>query len=58
MTPQPDDHDQDALPGMSPAETDRYDEVQLGDGGLIIYDTEDEEAWVQAGDAVDLVESV
>ncbi len=58
MPLQPDDGGDDAVLGIHTVKTNRYDEVELGDGGVIIYDTEDEDAWVQAGAAVDLVEQV
>lgn len=58
MPLQPDDRRDDAVLGIHTVKTNRYDEVQLGDGGVIIYDTEDEYAWVQAGTAVALVEQV
>jgi len=55
MTLQPDDGDDDRLLGIHTVEANRYDRVQLGDGGVIIYDREDEDAWIEAGEAVDLV---
>jgi hypothetical protein len=58
MPLQPDDRDDDRLLGIHTVKTNRYDAVHLRDGGVIIYDTEEQDAWVQTGEPVELAERV
>ena len=40
---------EEGLPGLPP---DRYAALGLTDGGLIVYDRTEPEAWIQSDDAV------
>lgn len=40
--------------GAKAAELDRYAEITLEDGGIIIYDRDNENAWVQSQAPVEL----
>ena len=33
-------------------ETDRYDELEIANGDVVIYDAENHRAWIQSDDAV------
>lgn len=40
--------------GVEAAELERYAEVNLEDGDVVIYDRENEDAWVQSASAIGL----
>jgi len=53
MSARTDDTDYETL-GMDAAELDRYAEVTLESGGVIIYDRDNESAWIQADEPIEL----
>lgn len=48
-----DDTDYETI-GVDASELERYAELNLEDGELVIYDQKNEDAWVQSGAAVEV----
>lgn len=52
MTTRTDDTAEDAV-GASAVPYERYGEISLENGSVVIYDVENESAWIQSGSAVE-----
>jgi hypothetical protein len=53
MSVRTDDAEYDTV-GVDAAEMERYAEVTLDSGDVIVYDRDNEDAWIQAGTAIRL----
>jgi hypothetical protein len=48
------DDDSDETVGIEAANLERYTDIRLENGEVVIYDVDDENAWIQAASAVPL----
>lgn len=54
MSVRTDDDAEYGTVGVDAAELERYDHVTLETGEVIVYDQDDENAWIQSGSAIGL----